>query len=197
MATKEALEALATLGTSEEISDGVLEALEKFICQVYKPGSSIDKLTELRWYMFSKKQTPWEKLPPTKSALVPALKRVNYQVMIWNKDINAKPTPPSPIGHRWDIINGQILASVCDLPCAPSNILHLTRYEKDFGICLIFIFDKGITSRQSLFQDKPKNSLWLALLRPHFHLLVVYHITALSTVTTSFENGSLPAASHT
>ena len=54
-ATEKTLTALAALGTSEEISEGVLKEIEKFICQVYKPGSSIDKLAELRWYLFSKK----------------------------------------------------------------------------------------------------------------------------------------------
>ena len=58
------LTALAALGTSEEISEGVLKEIEKFICQVYKPGSSIDKLAELRWYLFSKKTSSLGKTFP-------------------------------------------------------------------------------------------------------------------------------------
>lgn len=109
-ASEETLEALSALGASEEISDGVLEKLESFICQVYMPGSNTKKNTKklagLPWYLFSKKQLAWEKLPPTRHALVPALRRVNYQLKIWNRDDEAKPTLPSPIGLGWDMIDG-------------------------------------------------------------------------------------------
>lgn len=100
---------------------------KRFTCQIYQPKTKITSLAEMRWSMFSKKQTNWEKLPPTRSSFVPAVKRVNYQMLIWNQDDKAVPNIPSPVGHGWSIENGQITPTYCDLPCAPDFILKLVR----------------------------------------------------------------------
>ena len=126
-ASEDTLLALTSLGTHDTIPEEVIDKIETFICQVYQPTTSVTNLADLRWLLFSKKQTSWEKLPPTRSAFVPAIQRVNYQAMIWNQDDEAQPTIPSPIGHGWNIEDGQIVPVLCEMPCAPDSILQLIR----------------------------------------------------------------------
>ena len=106
---------------------GIIEELEAFICQVYHCGTKFKTLAALRWWMFSTKQILVEKLPPIKGTFLPAMRRVNYQAMVWARDDTSQPFLPSPVGHGWTMEEGQLVPIMCELPCAPPEILQLVK----------------------------------------------------------------------
>ena len=121
------LQTLASLGTSETVSEHVARDLESFICRVYRSDTKIKTLAALRWWMFTTKQTLGDKMPPFTGAFLPALNRVNFQAMVWEMDKQSRPNIPSPVGHGWIIEDGLLTPVMCDLPCAPESIMKLVR----------------------------------------------------------------------
>ena len=116
---KKMLQTLASLGTSETVSEHVARDLESFICRVYRSDTKIKTLAALRWWMFTTKQTLGDKMPPSTGAFLPALNRVNFQAMVWEMDKQSRPNIPSPVGHGWIIEDGLLTPVMCDLPCSP------------------------------------------------------------------------------
>lgn len=55
------------------------------------------------------------------------MKRVNYQVLLWNLDCIPQPVIPSPFGHGWTEENGKITPVLCEMSCAPPAILKFIR----------------------------------------------------------------------
>lgn len=121
------LNAFTSLGSSETVSADIARELEAFTCKVYCNDTNIKTLSALRWWMFTTKQTLGEKLPPTQGAFIPALKRINYQAMVWAQDDQQHPKLPSPDGHGWQMEDGQLVPVMCELPCAPTSILQLIK----------------------------------------------------------------------
>ena len=111
--------ALANLGASEPPSAGTMAAIEKLICKLYVPNTTITTVKDLRWWLFKKKQAQSEKLPPTQAALEQTVMRANYQAMVWNNDI-----VPLPHYHHqitfWLDVAGQQMASCGDYFAASS-----------------------------------------------------------------------------
>ena len=64
-AEKDTVTTLGNLGTTVHIPDEVLAFVEKFICQLYQPGTDISQVKELRWHMFRKNQAESDRLPTT------------------------------------------------------------------------------------------------------------------------------------
>ena len=50
--------ALANLGTTEHPHEDTIKGVEKFVCHLYQPNTSICRVNELRWSLFKKKQAP-------------------------------------------------------------------------------------------------------------------------------------------
>ena len=121
------LKALASLGSTKIVPDEIVEELEAFICQVYHCGTKLKTLAALRWWMFSTKQILWEKLPPTKGTFLPAVRRVNFQAMVWRQDDTSRPILPYPVAHGWTMEEGQLIPVMCELPCAPAEIMQLVK----------------------------------------------------------------------
>ena len=48
------------------LEDSTRNVIERYVCLFYQPGTTIDRLTELRWWMFRRKQAESNKLPPAK-----------------------------------------------------------------------------------------------------------------------------------
>ena len=69
---------------AEELIDGELplkfKALERFVCNVYR-SSGPTAIPALRWDLFPSKNLEGEMLPPTRSALLPHIRRANYITM--------------------------------------------------------------------------------------------------------------------
>ena len=119
--------ALASLGTTIELSNNTYETIEEFICKVYAPQTHILKVEQLRWWMFKKKQAESEKLPPTPAALKQAILRSHHQAIVWNHDTVANPVIPTPGNYGWENNgDGWTPIMTTELP-APQTVLHLVK----------------------------------------------------------------------
>ena len=78
--------ALAELGQAAHPNEEIVAAIEKFVCLLYQPRTSLLTVKELRWNLFKKKQAQSDRLPPAQAALQQAILRAHYQLMVWNSD---------------------------------------------------------------------------------------------------------------
>ena len=84
----EELAALQKLGESEELpTEDTILGLEAFTMRLYRQNvpHSVKSLSDMRWYLFSKKQSEAEKLPPTKAALKYKILQAHYVTMMWKR----------------------------------------------------------------------------------------------------------------
>ena len=81
-ADKEIITAPANLGKRAQSTVDILSDIEKLVCQVYVPNTTINNVKELTWWVFRKKQAQSETLPLTQEALRQAIKRANYQAYV-------------------------------------------------------------------------------------------------------------------
>ena len=58
------IQALSHLGTSDLPSNETLEAVEKLVCQLFLSKTDICSFRAFRWWLFTKKQTKSQQLPP-------------------------------------------------------------------------------------------------------------------------------------
>ena len=119
------ISALGALGTSSGLDDENCAALEAFICRVNNTQTSISKVSQLRWWMFMKKQVESGKLPPTSAALKQAILHAHYQAIVWYNDTIAHPNIPSPERCGWTLEeDGWTPIMTTQLP-APESVLQL------------------------------------------------------------------------
>lgn len=121
------LKALASLGKTDIIENETYTALEEYICSVYMPKLKIKTLSELRWWLFTKKQVEGANMPPTQAALHPAIRRAHYQAIIWQRAHIPKPNIPPPTDFGWIIKENEYLPVMCDMPCAPQELVSSVR----------------------------------------------------------------------
>ena len=123
------IQALSQLGTSDLPSNETLEAVEKLVCQLFLFKTDICSLRALRWWLFTKKQTKLEELPPTQAALHQAVLRAHYQLLVWKKDIVPNAVLPSPegFGWKWEVDKKAWIPVMTTLPPAPEAIIHLVK----------------------------------------------------------------------
>ena len=81
-ADEDIIQAFTDLGSSEEISENICIAIEKFVCRLYRPKSKITEIGELRWLLVRQKQWQAEKIPPTRASLIPTIQRAHFQALI-------------------------------------------------------------------------------------------------------------------
>lgn len=84
-ADEDVVNALGCLGTTLYPEEKTVALVEKFVCQIYQPPTSISNVKDLRWQMFKKNQAQSDRLPPTLGALYEAILRTHYQMIVWNK----------------------------------------------------------------------------------------------------------------
>ena len=66
-ADEESITALAKLGkTNQPPTEDVIAGIEKLVCKLYQPATTLTKVKDLRWLLFRKKQAQSEKLPLAK-----------------------------------------------------------------------------------------------------------------------------------
>lgn len=94
---------------------------------MYVPNTTINNVKELRWWLFRKKQAQSENLPPTQEALRQAIKRANYQALVWNMDTVPDPQLPSPETFGWKLENEKWVPVMTPLPPAPEAIIQLVK----------------------------------------------------------------------
>ena len=91
--------AFGNLGNTPCIQEDDVSELERYVCQLYVPGTTISSVNEMRWFLFSKRQYTDEKLPPIKATLVQKINRANYVTMVWKQCGTASSTLPPPTSH--------------------------------------------------------------------------------------------------
>ncbi|MEW8548339.1 MAG: hypothetical protein AB2693_32955 [Candidatus Thiodiazotropha sp.] len=126
-ADEETLQAFSNLGTSEIISEEIVQRLEKFVCKLYAPNMTVENLSQLRWKLFSKRQAEAEKLPPTLESLRQAILRAHYQSLIWQNDLEPNPIIPPPENYGWRKDSGTYVPVSSELPAAPDAVVQLVR----------------------------------------------------------------------
>lgn len=124
-ASEEVISAISCLGTSK-LSYTETE-IEKRVCQFFLPKTEITSVKELRWWIFKKKQTQSEKLPPTSGALKQAILRAHYQLLVWNHDNITTVRLPSPGRQGWTWQNERWVPVMTTLSQAPDAIIHLVK----------------------------------------------------------------------
>ena len=91
------------LGQNWDISQELIEKLEKFTCRLYAPKASSEEINDLRYHLFCAKKGEIEshQLPPCKDCLVKHALRANYQAGIWRRCLEQYPHVPSPVSRGW------------------------------------------------------------------------------------------------
>jgi len=84
---------------NNNFSDCDIGELDKFACKIYAPNTKLCTTTELRWWMFHKRNCIAEKLPPTKDALRQAILRAQHQSKIWTNAVIANPEDMHPADY--------------------------------------------------------------------------------------------------
>ena len=84
--------------------DSVIAAT-RFVCMLYSKQDSVD-INYIRHKLFTQKNLPGDKLPPTLGALSLHLQRANYQSHIWRPACIPILDLPSPEGHGWGQVHG-------------------------------------------------------------------------------------------
>ena len=87
------------LSRGKELDDKKFTVVEKFVCLLYKQSSQND-VDSCRLAMHSKGVT-FDRLPPTKSALLLHTKRAMLQSYIWRHSLEATPPNKDPIAWGW------------------------------------------------------------------------------------------------
>ena len=91
----------ADLGAMWGVSESLLNKLEAFTCQMYATKTSVRKVNELRYHLFSSKKGCVEphQLPPCADILHKHACSANYQAGVWQRSLEAYPEVPSPRGR--------------------------------------------------------------------------------------------------
>ena len=101
-----------------------LKPFETFTCYPFTKDGPYS-LPDLRWKLFSTKNSESENLPPTRGALVPELQRINHMCFInWCYD-TPNPNPPPVIENGLKRDEEVTVPVYCLMPPAPKNILEL------------------------------------------------------------------------
>ena len=90
-ADKTTVQGFIYLGQADIPSEATISALERYICQLYLPGTNSEDPGSVRWLLFNKNQAECEKLPPTKAALLEHILGANHQARIWHLESNTCP----------------------------------------------------------------------------------------------------------
>ncbi|KAG0706016.1 hypothetical protein GWK47_024376 [Chionoecetes opilio] len=79
------------------------QLLERFTVIIYNKTSNLDSVNEARRELFSQKNRPMEKIPPTQKALLQHTLRAVYQAGIWATSDQCEQKPPTPEGFGWTL----------------------------------------------------------------------------------------------
>ena len=98
------LGAFQKLGLPNDSNSSLLNALEHFVVQLYcqnKIPSTVTNLPELRWYMFSERQTESTFSPPTTETLRQKVRPSHYTTVVWKKSHIPQQDLPDPEDYSW------------------------------------------------------------------------------------------------
>ena len=112
------------MGSSFKVSDELVKGAEKVVCKLY--GQNCGTVNEARYNLFLTTTKSETNLPPSADSLKKHVLRANYQAAVHSKCLEQFPQCPSPKGHGWKIVEGELAIDWGDLPPAPSSLLELT-----------------------------------------------------------------------
>jgi hypothetical protein len=118
----EFITAFKDLGIDFDLSDGTLKTLEKFVCHLYGQKST-DTVNEARYNMFRIKFTSDSSLPSNKDCLRHHGMRSAYQAAIHRRSLKQTIAAPSPAGHGWKILKGDLEFEWMANAAAPDIVL--------------------------------------------------------------------------
>ena len=117
-------ESFTSLGSSFTPNSTMVNALELFVCRLYKQQTT-NKVDEARFKIFSLGKYGADEMPCTKDALNKRIQRSACQAAIWKNALNATVDCPNIINHGWLVDeNGNLSINWMDLPPAPDGILE-------------------------------------------------------------------------
>jgi hypothetical protein len=100
--------------------------LQKLLCRLYK-CKNIDKVDELRWFLYSNKGCKAEELPPTLGAFKQHVMRANYVAHLWSRSTK-NITTLNPIEYGWSLDSaGNYKAIMTTENPAPIAIIELIK----------------------------------------------------------------------
>ena len=117
----------ADLGKQAVLEDHIVRQLEHYVCLLYQPDTTLVTQNELRWWIFRFKQVEAERLPPTKAALIQAIKRAHFQRTVWYNDTVAYPNIQSQLEYGWREEAGGFSPVMTTMDPAPEVILQLMK----------------------------------------------------------------------
>lgn len=103
-ALKDVREAFIKLGEAWNLSDELLDALEKVTCSLCTPSTATaSNINDVRYNLFCAKNGEIEShlVAPCKDCLSKHAMRANYQTCIWRRSLERNPVIPRPVGMGW------------------------------------------------------------------------------------------------
>ena len=125
----ETLYALRGLADTTIKIDEIVTGLETFVLNLYckQRPNSVENLSSLRWYLFSKHQYNSDKLPPISSALNTKILRSHFVSTLWSQSHCSQMQRLDPTTHGWKrLIDESLQPITTDLPPAPEAIVEMS-----------------------------------------------------------------------
>ena len=94
------------LGSAWNVTDELMQSLEKFTCKLYRGKCGSVNLLRYEIYCSKRGKIMGQDMLPCHSAFVEHCKRANYQSRIWRLASEQNPDVPSPVGHGWEFTTG-------------------------------------------------------------------------------------------
>ncbi len=124
------VKALQMLLDEADVTEGMLTALESFVCAAYSPkGINIKAIFQLRWHLFCKHSSESDKLPPTLGALKQHIFRVHVQTRVWAQAAIAVQDPKlDPLQNGYfKHLDGMLKPVTTEVLPAPKTILEVVQ----------------------------------------------------------------------
>ena len=116
------VEACQTLGNDFQVTSELYDACEQFTLHMY--GSTSTNVNEARYTLFCSKSHQSQQLPPTRDALNKHIQRANYQAALWKRALLSDESVPSPDGHGWQSVDGELVVCWTNQEPAPKALME-------------------------------------------------------------------------
>ncbi|XP_065649422.1 uncharacterized protein LOC136078186 [Hydra vulgaris] len=120
---KEYCPAFRGIGMSLDVSDDVVNGIQKFVCHLYG-ASKEDVVNKARYYLFKMGKSTEEILPPNYDSFILHIKRANYDAYIRKNALKGILNVSSPDGYGWSLNGDQVNLVWTTIPPAPDSLLE-------------------------------------------------------------------------
>ena len=125
------VKAFKTIQQIGDVSEEIMTTLESFVCAAYCPrGVNVERIPELRWYLFCKHMAESDRLPPTFGAFQQHLLRVHVETTVWGQASVADQVMIDPLKNGFfKDSNGQFKPTTTDVLPAPKAVMEMVRCQ--------------------------------------------------------------------